>query len=154
GSREILRRSHLHHWPLRHPHANAQRTRRLPLLRRMPARLHHAILFQQPQFHPSCSAKDRAPHHSPLTRRPQPRLRLAIPPHLQCPSHRRPNQGHHGVQRPSRVSLRFHAGVHPDLAQLLHSRISQRPRQQQRRTWPQSHGPPHGQRRFRHHARP
>ena len=39
-------------------------------------------------------------------------------------------------------------------AELLHSGISQRSRQYQRRTWPQSYGPRHGRRRRRHHSRP
>src|SRR5260370_16278999 len=39
------------------------------LLRRVPSRLHHAILLQQPEFDSPRRAKDRPLHYSPVQRR-------------------------------------------------------------------------------------
>ena len=40
-------------------HADSQGARCLPLLRRVPPRVHHAVVFQQLEFHAACGAEDR-----------------------------------------------------------------------------------------------
>ena len=58
GARQVLQAKwggerRAHHRPVRDPHPEPQRPRRLPLLRPLRARLHHPLLLQQHRLHPA-----------------------------------------------------------------------------------------------------
>ena len=134
-------------------HAGSQRTRRLPLLRRLSSRLHHRSYFSSLN-----STLPAALKTGKLTIRP-----YSVVHSLIFDSNTRKVSGVRVIDAKTKVTSgvqgahffpeRLDARIHAHPAEFRDDGISQRTLQQQRRTRPQPDGSPHGRRRERHHAR-